>query len=132
MQARMSRLSRRGSALVAAGAIAVAMISALAPAAPAARHGTAAPGRARAAAGPPAALRMGSVRLSRCGTNPRTFCGGLAVPLDYSSPASPRIHIGFRWLPATRHPQGTILAVEGGPGYASTGSQPAYLDRKSD
>jgi pimeloyl-ACP methyl ester carboxylesterase len=123
----MSRLSRCGSALVAAGAMAMAMISALAPAAHAASQVTAAPGRARAAAGPPTAFRMGSVRLSKCGTNPRTFCGGLAVPLDYSSAASPRIHIGFRWLPATRHPQGTILAVEGGPGYASTGSEPEYL-----
>ena len=70
---------------------------------------------------------MGTVRLRECGTKPRTFCGGLAVPLDYSSPASPRIHIGFRWLPATRQPRGTILAVEGGPGYASTGSEPEYL-----
>ncbi len=49
------------------------------------------------------------------------------MPLDYSSPASPRIHIGFRWLPATRQSRGTILAVEGGPGYASTGSEPEYL-----
>lgn len=55
------------------------------------------------------------------------FCGRLVVPLDYSSPASPKIHIGFRWLPATRHAVGTILAVEGGPGFATTGTEPEYL-----
>ena len=75
---------------------------ALAPAAHAASQSTVAPGRAHVAAGPRAAFRVGSVRLRKCGTNPLTFCGGLAVPLDYSSAASPRIHIGFRWLPVTR------------------------------
>ena len=49
------------------------------------------------------------------------------MPLDYASKASPLIKIGFRWLPATAHARGTILAVEGGPGYASTGSQSLYL-----
>ena len=46
------------------------------------------------------------------------------MPLDYSSAASPAIHIGFRWLPAP-HPVGTVLAVEGGPGFATTGTEPA-------
>lgn len=49
------------------------------------------------------------------------------VPLDYSSPASPLIRIGFHWVPATRLASGTVLAIEGGPGYASTGSQSLYL-----
>ncbi len=50
------------------------------------------------------------------------------MPLDYSSKASPDIHIGFIWLPAThaRRAKGTVLAVEGGPGFASTGTEPAY------
>ena len=71
-------------------------------------------------------LRVGTITLRRCAVKPLTFCGGLAVPLDYSSAASPRIHLGFRWLPATSNAVGTILAVEGGPGYASTGSEPEY------
>jgi pimeloyl-ACP methyl ester carboxylesterase len=70
---------------------------------------------------------VGGLRLRRCGRRPVTFCGQLAVPLDYASAASPLIRIGFRWLPATRQARGTILAVEGGPGYASTGSQSLYL-----
>jgi pimeloyl-ACP methyl ester carboxylesterase len=49
------------------------------------------------------------------------------VPLDYASAASPRIRIGFRWLPASGHATGTVLAVEGGPGFATTGTQGAYL-----
>ena len=124
MQAWLSRLSPRTSALLAAGAIAVATASVLVPAASAASGQVTAPGQVTATN---RAFRLGTVRLRECDAMPRTFCGGLAVPLDYSSPASPRIHIGFRWLPATRHPQGTILAVEGGPGYASTGSEPEYL-----
>ena len=51
----------------------------------------------------------------------------MPVPLDYSTPASPDISVGFRWLPATGHAAGTVLAVEGGPGFATTGTQPQYL-----
>jgi len=47
--------------------------------------------------------------------------------LDYAAAASPRIRIGFRWLPASGHATGTVLAVEGGPGFATTGTQGAYL-----
>ena len=94
---------------------------------PAGPPAAAAPQVAAVVTGHPASLRMGSISLRRCAAKPLTYCGGLAVPLDYSSAASPRIHLGFRWLPATSHPAGTILAVEGGPGYASTGSEPEYL-----
>jgi pimeloyl-ACP methyl ester carboxylesterase len=60
--------------------------------------------------------------------DPLTFCGHLSVPLDYAAAASPRIRVGFRWLPATAgEAAGTILAVEGGPGFASTGSEENYL-----
>jgi pimeloyl-ACP methyl ester carboxylesterase len=76
-----------------------------------------------------ASIRLGDVSLPRCHQKRLSYCGRLAVPLDYSSPASPDIEIGFRWLPATRtrHAAGTILAVEGGPGFSSTGSQSLYV-----
>jgi pimeloyl-ACP methyl ester carboxylesterase len=76
-----------------------------------------------------ASIRLGDVSLPRCHQKRLSYCGQIAVPLDYSSPASPDIKIGFRWLPATRtrHPAGTILAVEGGPGFSSTGSQSLYV-----
>ncbi len=72
-------------------------------------------------------LRLGSVGLRACTKRPRTYCGHLMVPLDYASAASPRIRIGFRWLPASGQAAGTVLAVEGGPGFATTGTQGAYL-----
>ena len=74
-------------------------------------------------------LRLGDAGLHRCQQKRLSYCGQIAVPLDYASPASPDIKIGFRWLPATRtrHPAGTILAVEGGPGFSSTGSQSLYV-----
>ena len=37
------------------------------------------------------------------------------MPLDYSSAASPRIQLGFRWLPATGHPAGTDPGRRGRP-----------------
>jgi pimeloyl-ACP methyl ester carboxylesterase len=83
------------------------------------------PAAAQAGAGPSGAA-PGTVTTHRCATRPLAYCGHIRVPLDYSSPASPQIRIGFRWLPATSGAQGTILAVEGGPGYSSTGSQSLY------
>ncbi len=75
----------------------------------------------------PASIRVGQVRLRRCQQKLLSYCGRIEVPLDYSSPASPDIGIGFRWLPASGHATGTILAVEGGPGYSSAGSQNLYI-----
>ena len=85
--------------------------------------------RATAPVAAPASLRLGTLTLRRCATSPLTYCGGLSVPLDYSSAASPDIHIGFRWLPATATPdaRNTVLAVEGGPGFATTGTEPEYV-----
>jgi pimeloyl-ACP methyl ester carboxylesterase len=83
---------------------------------------------ASAPAGAPGKIRVGRVTLIKCGTGPLTYCGSISVPLDYYSKASPDIHIGFVWLPATdaRQRKGTVLAVEGGPGYSSTGTEPEY------
>jgi pimeloyl-ACP methyl ester carboxylesterase len=41
--------------------------------------------------------------------------------LDYRDPAAGHIKLGFQWYPATSgRAQGTILAVQGGPGFATT------------
>lgn len=76
-----------------------------------------------------ASIKVGSVALTKCGTAPLTYCGRLKVPLDYSSAASPDISIGLEFLPATAASPaaGTILAVEGGPGFATTGSESLYV-----
>jgi pimeloyl-ACP methyl ester carboxylesterase len=90
--------------------------------------GTAVPARPAAPVAAPASLRLGHLTLRRCAVSPLTYCGGLTVPLDYSSAASPGIHIGLRWRPATAVPRArdTVLAVEGGPGFATTGTEAAY------
>ena len=73
-------------------------------------------------------LRLGTVRLHRCEDGPRWWCGALPRPLDPARPKGPRIDIGFRWLPP-RHDAGhpALVAVEGGPGYPSTGSRYEYM-----
>lgn len=82
-----------------------------------------APATADAAASAPATLQVGTQTLSRCSRAPLGYCGQLAVPLDYSSPAGPFISIAYRFYPATAGPaRGTVVPVEGGPGYPSIGS----------
>jgi pimeloyl-ACP methyl ester carboxylesterase len=101
------------------------MLLGLAPAASAAPAAHA----ARGATSARRSIQAGSVKLTRCGTAPLVYCGSLKVPLDYSSKASPDISIGFQLLPPTlaKVAAGTILAVEGGPGFATTGSESLYV-----
>ncbi len=68
-------------------------------------------------------ITVGSQKLTKCHSNPVAYCGRLAVPLDYSDPGGPTIKVAYRWYPAIS-PQhgvaaGTVVPVEGGPGYAS-------------
>ena len=79
-------------------------------------------GVSTAAGGGVPVLRLGEVTLHLCSPTSTSYCGSIRVPLDYGSAASPTISIGFRWLPARGDAAGTVLAIEGGPGYASTGS----------
>ncbi len=71
-------------------------------------------------------LRVGTQMLTQCQSAPLAYCGTLAVPLDYGAPASPLISIAYRWYPASAPPggeaAGTVVPVEGGPGYPSIGS----------
>jgi pimeloyl-ACP methyl ester carboxylesterase len=73
----------------------------------------------------PATLTLGSQTLGRCAASPLTYCGRIAVPLDYAQPAGPRITVAFRWYPAADLTAGsghTVVPVEGGPGFPSIGS----------
>ena len=57
-------------------------------------------------------------------------CGHVGVPLDRLAPAGEKIRIGFelyRRRDRGRPALGTIVAVEGGPGYSSTDSRDYYL-----
>jgi len=57
------------------------------------------------------------------------MCGTLTRPLDPAGQVPGTIDIGFQLYPArdtSQPPIGTIVAVEGGPGFASTGSAGGY------
>ena len=61
----------------------------------------------------------------------RARCGHLLRPLDPAKPNAGRIRIGYQFYPRldrTRPSRGTIVAVEGGPGYSTTDSRAYYRD----
>ena len=70
-----------------------------------------------------AAPAQAAPQLHRCGA---AYCGSLTRPLDPARPGGRKLAIGFRLYRAA-HPRGpAIVAVEGGPGYPSTGSRVEY------
>jgi pimeloyl-ACP methyl ester carboxylesterase len=76
--------------------------------------------------GPPAA--QGALKLHRCdlGAARPLRCGHLTVPLRRTDPSLGPTSIGFALRPRADRDQpslGTIFAVDGGPGYASTASE---------
>src|SRR5919106_196389 len=75
-----------------------------------------------------AALTVGRLRLTPCADLEGAWCGQLQVPYDRADPAAGTIGINFEWYPAEQSPVGTIVAMEGGPGYPSTGSRDSYLE----
>jgi pimeloyl-ACP methyl ester carboxylesterase len=69
-------------------------------------------------------ITVGARHLHRChiGAGHATYCGSLQVPLDYTDPKAPTIKVGFGWVPSSGRAKGTLVAMEGGPGYPSTGT----------
>ena len=66
-------------------------------------------------------IRVGSVTIPPCQASSLAWCTRINVPLDYRDPAAGHIKLGFQWYPATSgRAVGTILAVQGGPGYPTT------------
>jgi pimeloyl-ACP methyl ester carboxylesterase len=83
---------------------------------------------AGAAPAEPRALTVGRLRLEPCPDLPGAWCGSLRVPYDRADPAAGTITVAFEWYPAQTRPTGTIVAVEGGPGYPTSGSRDRYLE----
>ena len=82
-----------------------------------------------AAASPVSAV--GVEGLERCEGIPRARCGTIVRQLDPNDPAAGTIEIAFELHQASRTNRpllGTIVAVEGGPGYATTDSRDYYLE----
>ncbi|MBI5088073.1 MAG: alpha/beta hydrolase, partial [Actinobacteria bacterium] len=73
-------------------------------------------------------LVVGELRLQPCPDLDATWCGSIERLLDATNPSLGTIDIHFEWLPATGRSTGTVVAVEGGPGYATTLSRDSYID----
>jgi pimeloyl-ACP methyl ester carboxylesterase len=71
---------------------------------------------------------VGSMELQPC-RNASALCGKLDRPLDPTGAVAGRISIDFEYYPHTgrEQPLGTLVATEGGPGYAATESRDDYL-----
>jgi pimeloyl-ACP methyl ester carboxylesterase len=69
-------------------------------------------------------IRVGSVTIPPCASSPLAWCTRINVPYQYvgrDPGAAGTIKLGFQWYPATSgRAAGTILAVQGGPGFATT------------
>jgi pimeloyl-ACP methyl ester carboxylesterase len=69
-------------------------------------------------------IQVGSVTIPPCSSSRLAWCTTINVPYQYvgrDPAAAGTIKLGFQWYPATSgHATGTILAVQGGPGYATT------------
>src|SRR3981081_3407161 len=73
-----------------------------------------------------ASIQGGALLLTRC-KSARAYCGVLDRPLDPAGEVQGTIGIGFEFYPRadrSRPTLGTIVATEGGPRYATTGSRP--------
>lgn len=76
----------------------------------------------------PAQIRAGTMTLPLCPGLP-AYCGSITRPLDPAGQVPGTIEIGFEFYPhrnAGQPATGTMVAVEGGPGYPSTGSRGSY------
>jgi pimeloyl-ACP methyl ester carboxylesterase len=74
-------------------------------------------------------IRVGSLTLHRCRPGDPYFCGTVRVAFDPAGQVPGKIDIAFEWLPRTDRSmpaKGTIVAVEGGPGYPSIASRSLY------
>ncbi len=59
------------------------------------------------------------------------WCGSIEVPLERTNADGAQINVGFELHPrtdTTAKSEGTIVAIEGGPGFSSTGSRDSYLN----
>ena len=74
-------------------------------------------------------LRVGSLTLYRC-VGGQAYCGSIERALDPSGQVAGDIRISFEFYPHTDNaqpPLEPIVATEGGPGYATSGSAGGYL-----
>jgi len=73
-------------------------------------------------------LAVGTLELERC-PHVHAYCGHIERPLDPTGAVPGSLSIHFEYYPhtASRPSVGTLVATEGGPGYATTESRADYL-----
>lgn len=76
------------------------------------------------------ALTVGGASLTRCAAGASYYCGNLSRPLDPAGVVHGNISIHYEWYPHTGAGAavGTVVAIEGGPGYGSCESRDEYLE----
>ena len=76
----------------------------------------------------PATLQVGSLLLQRCAAA-AAYCGDLDRPMDPTGTIAGRLSVHFEFYPHSEPGQsaGTLVATEGGPGFAATESRDDYL-----
>jgi pimeloyl-ACP methyl ester carboxylesterase len=132
----VSRLSCRVLAFAAVAAVTstgapAALAGTVRPAAIAAAVSVTAP-RTPAAPAARSPITVGTVPMTPCKGVSLAWCGTISVPYQYGQPKAGTIKLGFMWYPATGTPRGTIMAVQGGPGYATTDYAPDYYSLFAD
>lgn len=79
----------------------------------------------------PDTIQVGSLSLTRCPyLDQPIYCGFMDRALDPAGEVLGSLAIGFEYIPRLNQSLpalGTIVAVEGGPGYPTTGSRASYL-----
>jgi pimeloyl-ACP methyl ester carboxylesterase len=73
---------------------------------------------------------IGDVEVHGCQDLDGVWCGSIEVPRDRDDPDGDTISVGFEWFPRTypSPPDGLLVAMEGGPGYATTASRDYYTE----
>jgi pimeloyl-ACP methyl ester carboxylesterase len=73
-------------------------------------------------------LGVGAIEFRRCGPEPR-YCASVERPLDPDGRVTGSVHVHVEFYPhRDRRPAGgTLVAVEGGPGFPTTESRATYL-----
>jgi pimeloyl-ACP methyl ester carboxylesterase len=75
-------------------------------------------------------IQVGSLSLQHCNADFDGYCGSIRRPLDPEGKIAGATRVGFEWYPRRQRGRpalGTVLTIEGGPGYASTDSREGYV-----
>jgi pimeloyl-ACP methyl ester carboxylesterase len=86
--------------------------------------------RAQSVENPGHTITVGRLTLTSCIHEYDGYCGSITRPLDARGLVAGTVTIGFEFYPhadTTRPGLGVVLAQEGGPGYATTGSRDGYV-----